>query len=276
MTQQGCLYVCGTPIGNLEDISLRALKILRQVDLVAAEDTRHTRKLLNYYDIKVELISYHEHNKYERGRELVRRIADGRQVALVSDAGMPGISDPGHELIAAVLEAELAVIPVPGPTAAVTALVVSGLKTDRFAFMGFLPRKRNERLAELERLKNYPYTIIFYEAPHRLKATLRDMYEVLGNRKASVSRELTKLYEETLRTHLQSLREHFEHNEPRGEITLIIEGAGEDSLAHMPADIDLDELLQQLLAGGLSKSEAAREAASRTGLPRRELYKRML
>ncbi|MDD2486560.1 MAG: 16S rRNA (cytidine(1402)-2'-O)-methyltransferase [bacterium] len=276
ITQQGCLYVCGTPIGNLEDISLRALKILRQVDLVAAEDTRHTRKLLNHYDIKVELISYHEHNRYERGRELVGRITDGLQVALVSDAGMPGISDPGHDLIAAVLKAGLAVIPIPGPTAAVTALVVSGLKTDRFAFTGFLPRKRNERLAEIERLKSYPYTMIFYEAPHRLKATLKDMHEVLGNRNASVARELTKLYEENLRMPLQSLREHFENNEPRGEITLIVEGAGEGSLSYAPADIDLDELLQQLLAGGLSKSEAAREAASRTGLPRRELYKRML
>ena len=255
---------------------MRALRILQQVDLVAAEDTRHTRKLLNHYDIKVELISYHEHNRYERGRELTERIAAGVKVALVSDAGMPGISDPGHDLIAAVVEAGLPVMPIPGPTAAVTALVVSGLETDRFAFTGFLPRKRNDRLAELEKLKSYPYTMIFYEAPHRLKATLKDMCEVLGNRQASVSRELTKLYEETLRMPLHSLLEHFTANDPRGEITLIVEGAGESAAAATAAAVDPDELLRELVAGGLSKSEAAREAASRTGLPRRELYRRML
>lgn len=274
---KGVLYLCATPIGNLEDITFRALRVLREADLIAAEDTRHTRKLLSHYDIHTTLTSYHQHNWRKKGEYLLELLAAGKSIAVVSDAGMPGVSDPGAELVAAALEKGCQVVPVPGPSAAVTALVVSGLPTDAFVFAGFLPAARKERLEKLEELRRQRVTLVFYEAPHRLRATLADIRKSLGNRPAAVARELTKLHEELIRGPMDKILEHFEANEPRGEFTLVVAGAtGEETLMEEDASwrrLGPAEHVAALEAEGAGRKEALREVARLRGLSRREVYR---
>lgn len=268
MARPGRLYVCGTPIGTLEDITLRALKVLREVDLIAAEDTRRTRKLLSHYDIHTPLVSYHEHNKYRQTPRLLSMIAEGKTVALVSDAGMPGISDPGHELISQAVKRGIEVVVAPGPSAVLTALVLSGFPTDRFRYEGFLPRRRAERRALLESLRDETATIVAFESPHRILKTLSDISGLLGDRQICLCRELTKRFEEVLRGTAEQVRK--ELAEPRGEITLVIAGAStqmqtgglQEAMAAVAAQV----------AAGESVRDAVRNVAERTGIPRSELY----
>ncbi|MGQ9558762.1 MAG: 16S rRNA (cytidine(1402)-2'-O)-methyltransferase [Desulfurispora sp.] len=330
----GTLYLCATPIGNLGDITLRALEVLRGVDLVAAEDTRRTRQLLAHYDIHVPLTSFHEHNWKSKGPQLVRQLQEGRSIALVTDAGMPGISDPGSELVALAVEAGLKVVPVPGATAAIAALVVSGLPAERFCFEGFLPARAAERRRALADLAGERRTLVFYEAVHRVDKTLADMLAVLGDRRICVARELTKLHEEIWRGTLSGAVEYFSGRPLKGEFTLVVEGAPEEGrraldhrvhagldsgrqgagtlpdapllpawgLAEDPAPSGTAQvpaapsasggpvlapvegealappdpvrtLLRELIAGGLSRRDAAAEAARRLGLSRRQLYR---
>lgn len=273
----GTLYLCATPIGNLEDITLRALRMLREVDLIAAEDTRHTRKLLSHYDIHTPLTSFHQHNLKKKGEYLLELLASGKNIALVSDAGLPGISDPGSELVAAALEQGFHVVPIPGPSAGITALVVSGLSTETFVFIGFLPAAKKARREKLQELRPLSGTLIFYEAPHRLRDTLADIIEVLGNRTAAVARELTKIHEEIIRGTLEEILEHFRDREPRGEFTLVVAGAtGEERSQGEEAawqHLDPAAHVAQLEAEGIGRKEAIREVARLRGLPRREVYR---
>lgn len=225
----GTLYLVGTPIGNIEDLSPRAQRILGAVDLIAAEDTRHTRRLLERFGVARPLVSYHDHNKEGRTPEVIARLRDGASVAIVSDAGSPGISDPAFTLVRAAVRAEVPVVPIPGPSSALCALEVSGLPTDRFAFEGFLPRRSGRRRARIEELREDPRTLIFFESPHRLKDALDDLAAVLGDRPASVSRELTKKFEETRRGTLKTLRAWMEEHPPRGEFVLVVGGAPRDA-----------------------------------------------
>ena len=263
----GTLYVVGTPIGNLEDISLRALRILRQVDLIAAEDTRTTRKLLARYGIETPLTSYHEHNKLTKLDYLLETLRE-KDVALVSEAGMPGLSDPGYELIRAAIERGIPVVPVPGPSALVTALVVSGLPTDSFVYLGFLPRRREERRRLLELVARERRTLVAFEAPHRLLATLADLKEVLGDRRIAIARELTKVHEEVWRGTTGEALARFEETPPRGEFTLVIEGAKE-------ARWDEERVrraLRRMLGEGVGTREAVKAVAELAGWPKREVY----
>ncbi|MDF9407099.1 MAG: Ribosomal RNA small subunit methyltransferase I [Pelotomaculum sp. PtaB.Bin013] len=275
MEQRGTLYLCATPIGNLEDITLRALRVLREVDLIAAEDTRHTRKLLSHYDIHTPLTSYHEHNRQKKGEYLLNLLAAGKKIALVSDAGMPGISDPGTELVASALENNQKVVPVPGPSAGITALVVSGLPAGAFAFEGFLPAARKARRDKLAALSREPRTLIFYEAPHRLTATLIDFREIIGNRLMVAARELTKQHEEVVRGTVDEVLEHFRGKEPRGEFCLVLAGATGERLEvaeTIQVSLEPAEHVARLEAEGAGRKEAIREVARIHGLPRREVY----
>lgn len=275
MTKTGTLYLCATPIGNLEDITYRVVRLLREVSLIAAEDTRHTRKLLAHFDIHTPLTAYHEHNKQVKGPELIGRLLAGEDIALVSDAGMPGISDPGADLVRLALAAGVTVVPVPGPNAALTALVASGLDTTTFTFVGFLPKTNKKRREWLAALASLPHTLIFYEAPHRLIATLNELREFLGDRPAVAGRELTKKFEEFVRGTLTSLLAHYQSHEPRGEFTLIVAGAGESAPAApqaAPAEVPLADAVAALVAAGRPKKEAIRAVAAERGLSRREVY----
>nr|WP_290666992.1 16S rRNA (cytidine(1402)-2'-O)-methyltransferase [Ardenticatena sp.] len=270
----GTLYIVGTPIGNLEDITLRALRILREVALIAAEDTRRTRKLLAHYDIHTPLTSYHEHNRFAKLPVILDALTRG-DVALVSDAGMPGISDPGVELVQAAVQAGHTVSPLPGPSALIAALVASGLPTEAFAFFGFLPRKPDERRARLQDLAAWPHTLIFYEAPHRLAATLEDMAALLGGeRRIVIARELTKLHEAFWRGTLAEAVAMVHETPPRGEITLVVEGAPPAT----PADPDqwsrerVETALRRLAAEGITGSRAVKQVARLSGWPRDEVY----
>jgi 16S rRNA (cytidine1402-2'-O)-methyltransferase len=274
----GTLYIVGTPIGNLEDITYRALRVLREVAVIAAEDTRQTRKLLHHFQIETPLVSYHEHNQRTAGPALIERLKSGQDVALVTDAGMPAISDPGEELVRLAIAEGVPVVPIPGPTAFVTGLVVSGLPTDRFAFEGFLPHKGKERRAMLERLKQEERTIILYEAPHRLLETLRDLRDGLGPRPMAVARELTKLHEEVLRGTPDALLAHFEQHPPRGEFVLVIGGAPEPAV-EPPAEVTpaaLAEAVAALEASGVDRKAAMKEVAARFGLSKRDVYQALL
>jgi len=265
----GTLYVVGTPIGNLEDISLRALRILREVALIAAEDTRKTGRLLSHYAIHTPLTSYFEHNKLNKLNTILEKLAQGDDVALVSEAGMPGLSDPGYELVHAALQANVPVVPVPGPSAVVTALVVSGLPTDSFIYLGFLPRKSTERRRALESVRQEHHTLVAYEAPHRLADCLADIEAVLGDRPISVARELTKLHEELFRGTISQARQHFAGG-VRGEITLVIGGAsGQESTWDQ---VRVRATLVELLAQGISRKQAAQQVAAESGWSRREIY----
>lgn len=270
----GTLYVVGTPIGNLKDITLRALEVLREVDLIAAEDTRVTRTLLHHYDIHTPLTSYYEHNKLQKLERILNVLEKG-DVALVSDAGMPGINDPGYELINAVLNAGYPVRVVPGPSAPIAALVVSGLPTDRFLYLGYAPRRQAERRKRLEQVRWEPGTLIFLEVPHRLVACLADAVDVLGgNRRCAVARELTKLHEDVFRGTLDEALAHYKAHRPRGEIVLLIAGA---TKARTPAETAVSperikEALNLLREAGLSHSQAARILARVLGIPKRDVY----
>jgi 16S rRNA (cytidine1402-2'-O)-methyltransferase len=265
------LYVVATPIGNLEDVTLRALRVLREVKLIAAEDTRKTRRLLNAYEIKTPLTSYYEHNKLTKLDYILGCLKEG-DIALVSDAGTPGISDPGYELIVAAGKQNIPVVPVPGPSAITTALAISGLPTDRFIFIGFLPPRAGARRRVLESVAAGPGTIVALEAPHRLTAALNDIRLVLGDRRIAVCRELTKLYEETFRGTVSEAIGHF--TEPRGEFTLVIEGGGTPERPQLTEDIE--KQLQQMYLAGASAREAVTAMAGETGLKKKELYQTWL
>jgi len=262
------LYVVATPIGNLEDISLRALRILREVKLIAAEDTRKTKRLLNTYDIKTPTTSYHEHNKLTKLDSILDYL-EGGDIALVSEAGMPGISDPGYELIVAASQRGIPVVPIPGPSVVTTALAVSGLATDRFTYLGFLPRRVNARRRLLQSVADEESTLVILESPHRLRATLNDILSILGDRKTAVCRELTKLHEEVFRGSISRAVEHFA--EPRGEFTLIIEGR--DKKERTPLTEDIEHRLHQMRRDGVAAKEAIARVAQETGLAKKELYR---
>ncbi|WP_448564449.1 16S rRNA (cytidine(1402)-2'-O)-methyltransferase [Trichothermofontia sp.] len=267
----GTLYVVGTPIGNLEDISLRAIRILTSVALIAAEDTRHTGKLLQHLQVATPQMSYYEHNSRGRIPQLLERLRQGQDIALVTDAGMPGIADPGYELVQACHAAAIPVVPIPGPSAVITALSAAGLPCDRFVFEGFLPTKGPERRERLQALQTEPRTLVLYEAPHRLLQTLQDLAATLGDDRPIVTaRELTKRYETLWQGTLAAAIAHYTENTPQGEFTLVIAGA--EVRSQVLSEVVLRQELQALLRQGLSRSQASRQLAQQTAYPRRHLY----
>ena len=269
----GILYLVGTPIGNLEDITLRAIRILKEVDLIAAEDTRHTGKLLRHFQITTPQISYHEHNQEHRTTELITKLQQGQNIALVSDAGMPGISDPGYLLVKEAIANSINVVPIPGVSAGITALVVSGLTTDRFVFQGFLPVKGRTRSDRLEEVATETKTTIFYEAPHRLLTTLQDLADALEpTRNIVIARELTKLHEEFWRGDLAGAIALYRERQPKGEYTLVVAGANKNQNILL-SESQLKEELQQLLQQGLTRSQASRQLAKLSTLSRQEIYR---
>jgi 16S rRNA (cytidine1402-2'-O)-methyltransferase len=276
----GTLYIVATPIGNLEDITQRALRVLREVDLVACEDTRHTQRLLNHFGIKTKTVSYHEHNERERTEELCRLLESGKNVAVVSDAGTPLVSDPGFRVVNAAIERDFSVVAVPGAAAFVTAMVASGMPADQFLFAGFLPSRANARRAKLETLREIPATLIFYEAPHRVAATLKDAVAVLGNRQAALARELTKLHEEIVRGSLADLTKRFSDQQlVRGEIVLIIGAEAIASPETESAEVSpqrLSERMGELEREGVNAKDALKRAARELGIKRAEAYRMMV
>lgn len=273
--KNGTLYLVGTPIGNLEDITYRAVRTLSEVDLIAAEDTRHSLRLLNHLKIKKPLISYHDNNRISRANELVKKLKDGQNIALISDAGMPGISDPGEELVALAISQGVIVTAVPGCSASVTALVLSGLPTGRFAFEGFLPQKHKDRVKFLESIKYEERTIIFYEGPHRVKKTLDDIIAVFGDRRCGVLRELTKLHEESIRGTLREVIAHFTANEPRGEFAIVVEGSqkkASDSPKPDLISLTLEKHVKYYTEQGYERMDAMKLAAKDRGLSKRDVY----
>jgi 16S rRNA (cytidine1402-2'-O)-methyltransferase len=270
----GTLYLVATPIGNLDDITHRAIRMLGEVDLIACEDTRHTRKLLTHYGINTRTISYHEHNERERAEELLARLNAGDIVAVVSDAGTPGISDPGFRLVQLAIENEIRVIPIPGPSALVNALVASGLPTDEFFFGGFLPSRSGPRRARLKSLESIPATLIFYEAPHRLAGALRDATEILGPRQAVVARELTKLHEEIARGSLSELADRYASENVRGEIVLVID-RGTGPAQPEITTTSIGDLVRSFESEGMDHRAALKKAARELGLSRDEAYRRL-
>lgn len=271
----GKLYVVGTPIGNLEDLSPRAVRVLSEVDFIAAEDTRVTVKLLNHFDIKKEMLSYYEHNKNTKGNLIIERILKGESCALVSDAGMPAISDPGEELVRQAHENGITVESVPGPSALITALAISGMESGRFCFEGFLSVNKISRKKHLEEIKNEKRTMIFYEAPHKLNATLNDMLAALGDRKISIVRELTKIHETVFNTTLGAAAEYYRENTPRGEFVLIIEGKREEEAEEYTLE-EAVSLAKRLISEGRSTSSAAKEAAEASHFRKSEIYKALI
>jgi 16S rRNA (cytidine1402-2'-O)-methyltransferase len=269
--EPGTLYLVGTPIGNLEDITFRALRILKSADLIAAEDTRHTGKLLQHFQITTPQISYHDHNRQQRIPQLISRLQQGETIALVTDAGMPGISDPGYELVCACIEHQLTVVPIPGPSAVIAAIAAAGLPSDRFVFEGFLPVKGKSRQARLEALKTEPRTAVLYESPHRLVKTLSDLGDVLSlDRPITLARELTKRYEEFWRGTIGEALVYYETTVPKGEFTVAIAPTPQTATVFSESEIVTE--LQNLIAQGLSRSEASRQLAERTDLSKREIY----
>ena len=277
----GCLYLVATPIGNLEDISLRALRILKESDAIACEDTRQTVKLLTHFDIQKRLVSYHEHNEITRAAEIIIELEQGAKIALVTDAGTPAISDPGNRLVSLCLRHGIQVVPLPGASAFVTALAASGMPIDEFTFIGFLPSRPTERRKRLRSLAAEPRTLALYEAPHRLLDTLEDALEILGNRPAVVARELTKVYEEFLRGHVEDLLEAVRKKPPRGEITLLI-GPADGEAQHLATDgtqaaIPLARRVTEIMnERGVDNKAALKQVARERGLTRREAYKQLL
>lgn len=276
--QAGTLYLAATPIGNLEDMTYRCVRILSEAELIAAEDTRHTRQLLAHFDIHTRLTSYHEHNKLEKGPELIEYLLSGKDLVCVSDAGLPGICDPGSHLAELAIEAGIRVTALPGANAALSALICSGLDTSMFTFVGFLPRTAKKRREVLEKVKMREETLIFYEAPHHLKATLKELAAVLGeSRRAAIGRELTKKFEEFRRGSLGEHLLYYGMNEPRGEFVLVVEGARENGQGFSEAESeDPIELYEQFLTQGKDKKEAMREAAKKLGISRRDVYTALL
>ncbi|MEO7658903.1 MAG: 16S rRNA (cytidine(1402)-2'-O)-methyltransferase [Pyrinomonadaceae bacterium] len=269
----GTLYLVATPIGNLQDITLRALETLRSVDLIACEDTRHTRNLLNHYRISNRTISYHEHNENERAEEFVEKLKSGESIAIVSDAGTPGICDPGHQIVRRAVESGIPVVPIPGAAAFVSALVVSGLSTESVFFGGFLPSKKGERRKRLERVRDTPATLIFYEAPHRLAKSLGDCREILGDRLAVVARELTKLHEEIARGHLSDLTKQFSESPVKGEIVIVIEQGEVKPVNRTEPIKNLAARVAELEGDGFDPKTALKKAAKEFGLAKSEGYR---
>ena len=273
----GKLYICPTPIGNLEDITYRTLRVLNEVDLIAAEDTRHSMKLLNHFEISKPLTSYFEHNKDTKGIYLINKLLEGENIALISDAGMPGISDPGEDLIRLAIENNIEVDVLPGASAFVIALVGSGLNTYKFAFEGFLDRDKKLRRSRLEEIKEEDRTMIFYESPHRLKDTLKDMLKILGNREISVNRELTKKYQEVIREDIETVINIFNEKEVKGEFVLIVDGfKGEKTLANDHSNLNEREYVEVLLSEGMSKKDAIKVVCKERKLKKDFVYKQVL
>lgn len=272
----GTLYLCATPIGNLEDMTFRAVRVLREADLIAAEDTRNSRKLLNHFDIHTPMTSYHEYNKFDKGRKLVENLLEGKNIALITDAGTPGISDPGEELVRMCYAAGICVTAVPGAAACVTALTVSGLPTRRFAFEAFLPSEKKEREEILETLGREQRTIVLYEAPHRLVKTLRLLAERLGDRQVSVCRELTKKHETIYRASLPEAADYYENNVPRGECVIVIEGMSRETIRQEEKEkwenLSVEEHVDYYISQGLDRKTAMKNAAKDRGVQKRDIY----
>ena len=277
---QGKLYLCATPIGNLEDITYRVLRKLKEVDLIAAEDTRNSIKLLNHFDIHTPMTSYHEYNKIEKAEVLIRKMQEGTNIALITDAGTPGISDPGEDLVRMCYEAGIEVTSLPGPAACITALTLSGLPTRRFAFEAFLPSDKKERQAVLAELVNETRTIILYEAPHRLLKTLNELLEVLGNRKMTLCRELTKKHETAFASTIEDILKFYETQEPKGECVLVIEGKSREELVQEERarweEMTIKEHMEVYLAQGMDKKEAMKAVAKDRGVSKRDIYQALL
>ena len=272
----GTLYLCATPIGNLEDMTFRAVRVLGEVDLIAAEDTRNSIKLLNHFDIHTPMTSYHEYNKYEKGRRLVEKLLEGKDIALITDAGTPGISDPGEELVRMCCEAGIRVTSLPGAAACITALTISGLPTRRFAFEAFLPSDKKEREAVLKELERETRTIILYEAPHRLQKTLQLLADRLGERRVAVCRELTKKHETAFRAVLPEAAEYYKVNEPKGECVLVIEGLSRQEIEREKQEkweeMSIEEHFRYYISQGLDRKEAMKKTAKDRGVQKREIY----
>lgn len=275
--EYGTLYLCATPIGNLEDMTYRAVRILGEVELIAAEDTRHTRQLLTHFAIHTKLTSYHEHNKFTKGPELIDYLRSGKDLVCVSDAGLPGICDPGSHLAELAIAQGIRVSPLPGANAGLSALICSGLDTTLFTFVGFLPRTAKKQQEKLSQVQDYAGTLIFYEAPHHLKGTLKAIYSVLGDRKAVLGRELTKKFEEFRRGTLSELLAYYESETPRGEFVILVAGTSENETKAEPIiNASPVELCQEFIAEGMDKKEAMRKTAKTLGISRREVYKSLL
>lgn len=276
----GMLYLCATPIGNLEDITYRVLRILKEADMIAAEDTRNSIKLLNHFEIKTPMTSYHEYNKYEKGRYLIEQMQEGKNIALITDAGTPGISDPGEELVAMCYEAGIPVTSLPGPAACITALTISGLPTRRFAFEAFLPSDKKERAVILEELKRETRTIILYEAPHRLVKTLEELSENLGDRKISLCRELTKKHETVFRGSLAEAVSWYKENPPKGECVMVLEGRSREEMEQEARqqweDMPLEAHMEHYMSQGIDKKEAMKLVAKDRGISKRDVYQALL
>ena len=276
----GKLYLCATPIGNLEDMTFRVIRTLKEVDLIAAEDTRNSIKLLNHFEIKTPMTSYHEYNKIEKGRKLVEKLQSGMNIALITDAGTPGISDPGEELVKMCYEAGIEVTSLPGAAACITALTLSGLSTRRFAFEAFLPSDKREKQAILKELENETRTIIMYEAPHRLLRTLQELFENLGNRRITVCRELTKKHETAFATTLEEAVAYYDGNEPKGVCVLVIEGKSREELRQEEVakweEMSLEEHMEHYLSQGMEKKDAMKQVAKDRGISKRDVYNQLL
>ena len=276
----GTLYLCATPIGNLEDMTFRCIRILKEVDLIAAEDTRNSIKLLNHFDIKKPMTSYHEYNKIEKGRKLVERLLGGEEIALVTDAGTPGISDPGEELVDMCRKAGVTVTAIPGPAACVTALTISGLPTRRFAFEAFLPTDKKEKQEILEEMKQETRTMVLYEAPHRLVRTLETLFSVLGNRRVSICRELTKKHETVFASLIDEAILYYKEHEPKGECVVIIEGKSRKEIQAREREkweeMSIEEHMELYLSEGMDKKEAMKKVAKDRGVSKREVYQALL
>ena len=276
----GTLYLCATPIGNLEDMTFRVIRTLKEVDLIAAEDTRNTIKLLNHFEIKTPMTSYHEYNKIDKAAYLVQKMLDGTNIALVTDAGTPGISDPGEEIVRQAYAAGIPVTSLPGACACITALTLSGLSTRRFAFEAFLPHDKKERRTILDSLKTETRTTLLYEAPHHLKATLAELYDTLGNRNLTLCRELTKLHETVQQLTLGSAIEYFKQNDPKGEYVLVIDGISQETLDKKEQEqwsrYSVPEHLEYYMAQNLSKKDAMKKVAQDRGVSKREIYQILL
>lgn len=274
--EQGILTLCATPIGNLEDMTYRAVRLLTEADFIAAEDTRHTKKLLNHFDIHTRLISYHEHNKVEKGPELIRLLQEGKNIVLVTDAGTPGISDPGEDLVKLALEAGITVTSAPGCVAGITALIISGQSTRRFIFEGFLPMNKKEKVEVLERLKDETRTVILYEAPHRLIKTLESLYEAVGDRDITVTKELTKKYETVFKTTISEAIKCYSEEEPRGEYVLILAGRDENELKEEIKEgwnnLSIEAHMKLYADKGMDEKSAMKQVAKDRGVSKREIY----
>lgn len=276
----GILYLCATPIGNLEDMTFRCIRVLKEVDLIAAEDTRNSIKLLNHFEIKTPMTSYHEYNKIEKGQKLVEKLLEGTNIALITDAGTPGISDPGEELVKMCQDAGVTVTAIPGPAACITALTISGLSTRRFAFEAFLPTDKREKQEVLNELKEETRTMILYEAPHRLVKTLHTLYEVLGNRKISICRELTKKHETVFATTIEEAIAYYEQQDPKGECVMVIEGKSREEIRAQEQakweEMTIQEHMEYYEKQGIDHKEAMKKVAKDRGVSKRDIYKELI